>query len=138
MEIVYFNDIEAQNAYIAEINNEIRENINDRKKISKKHGFYRTIAKKSWYMPLATAIASLTMLGISTAVAGPAMLTYPMQYVEMAIVTAASAFAGKICNSKYKEIGDVLEVSESRISQLHAKANLRLRAKLTNLRKGII
>ena len=39
MEIVYFNDIEAQNAYIAEINNEIRENINDRKKISKKHGF---------------------------------------------------------------------------------------------------
>lgn len=90
MEIVYFNDIEAQNAYIAEINNEIRENINDRKKISKKHGFYRTIAKKSWYMPLATAIASLTMLGISTAVAGPAMLTYPMLYVEMAIVTAAS------------------------------------------------
>ena len=46
MEIVYFNDIEAQNAYIAEINNEIRENINDRKKASKKHGFYRTIAKK--------------------------------------------------------------------------------------------
>ena len=38
----------------------------------------------------------------------------------------------------FKEIGDVLEVSESRISQLHAKANLRLRAKLTNLRKGII
>ena len=38
----------------------------------------------------------------------------------------------------FREIGDVLEVSESRISQLHAKANLRLRAKLTNLRKGII
>ena len=38
----------------------------------------------------------------------------------------------------FKEIGDVLEVSESRISQSHAKANLRLRAKLTNLRKGII
>lgn len=118
MEIVYFNDIEAQNAYIAEINNEIRENINDRKKTSKKHGFYRTIAKKSWYMPLATAIASLTMLGISTAVAGPAMLTYPMLYVEMAIVTAASAFAGKICNSKYKEIGDVLNGIDSEIKYL--------------------
>lgn len=38
----------------------------------------------------------------------------------------------------FKEIGDVLEVSESRISQLHANANHRLRAKLTNLRKGII
>ncbi len=38
----------------------------------------------------------------------------------------------------FKEIGEVLEVSESRISQLNAKANLRLRAKLTNLRKGII
>ena len=38
----------------------------------------------------------------------------------------------------FKEIGQVLEVSESRISQLHTKANLRLRAKLTNLRKGII
>ena len=38
----------------------------------------------------------------------------------------------------FKEIGEVLEVSESRISQLHTKANLRLRAKLTNLRKGII
>ena len=37
-----------------------------------------------------------------------------------------------------KEIGQVLEVSESRISQLHTKANLRLRAKLTNLRKGIM
>ena len=38
----------------------------------------------------------------------------------------------------FKEIGQVLEVSESRISQLHTKATLRLRAKLTNIRKGII
>ena len=38
----------------------------------------------------------------------------------------------------FKEIGQVLEVSESRISQLHTKANLRLRAKLTNIRKGIM
>jgi len=38
----------------------------------------------------------------------------------------------------FKEIGQVLEVSESRISQLHTKANLRLRAKLTNVRKGIL
>jgi RNA polymerase sigma factor for flagellar operon FliA len=37
----------------------------------------------------------------------------------------------------FKEIGQVLEVSESRVSQLHTKANLRLRAKLTNFRKGI-
>lgn len=118
MGIVYFNDIEAQNAYIAKISNEIRENINDRKKISKKHDFYRTIAKKSWYMPLATAIASLTIFGVSISVAGPAMLTYPMLYVEMAIVTAASAFAGKICNSRYKEIGDALNGIESEIEYL--------------------
>ena len=38
----------------------------------------------------------------------------------------------------FKDIGQVLEVSESRISQLHTKANLRLKAKLTNFRKGII
>ena len=38
----------------------------------------------------------------------------------------------------FKEIGKVLEVSESRISQLHGKANHRLRAKLTNIRKGIM
>ena len=38
----------------------------------------------------------------------------------------------------FKEIGQVLNVSESRISQLHSKANLRLRAKLTNIRKGIM
>ncbi|MDR1784904.1 MAG: RNA polymerase sigma factor WhiG [Spirochaetaceae bacterium] len=38
----------------------------------------------------------------------------------------------------FKEIGQVLNVSESRISQLHTKANLRLRAKLTNMRKGIM
>jgi RNA polymerase sigma factor for flagellar operon FliA len=37
-----------------------------------------------------------------------------------------------------KEIGQVLEVTESRVSQLHTKAILRLRAKLTNVRKGII
>ena len=37
----------------------------------------------------------------------------------------------------FKEIGQVLKVSESRISQLHSKANVRLRAKLTSLRKGI-
>ena len=37
----------------------------------------------------------------------------------------------------FKEIGQVLNVSESRISQLHSKANLRLRAKLTSVRKGI-
>ena len=38
----------------------------------------------------------------------------------------------------FKEIGQVLEVSESRVSQLHTKANLRLRAKLTNVHKGIV
>ncbi len=37
-----------------------------------------------------------------------------------------------------KEIGQVLNVTESRVSQLHTKANLRLRAKLTNIRKGIL
>ncbi|AEE16573.1 RNA polymerase sigma factor WhiG [Treponema brennaborense] len=38
----------------------------------------------------------------------------------------------------FKEIGQVLNVSESRISQLHTKANMRLRSKLTNIRKGIM
>ncbi len=37
-----------------------------------------------------------------------------------------------------KEIGQVLEVTESRVSQLHTKAIMRLRAKLTNIKKGII
>lgn len=37
-----------------------------------------------------------------------------------------------------KEIGQVLEVTESRVSQLHTKAILRLKAKLTNIRKGIM
>jgi len=37
-----------------------------------------------------------------------------------------------------KEIGKVLEVTESRISQLHTKAIIRLRAKLTNTKKGIV
>lgn len=37
----------------------------------------------------------------------------------------------------FREIGAVLNVSESRVSQLHTKANLRLRAKLTSVRKGI-
>jgi RNA polymerase sigma factor for flagellar operon FliA len=36
-----------------------------------------------------------------------------------------------------KEIGKVLEVTESRVSQLHTKAIMRLRAKLTNIKKGI-
>jgi RNA polymerase sigma factor for flagellar operon FliA len=37
-----------------------------------------------------------------------------------------------------KEIGQVLEVTESRVSQLHTKAITRLRSKLTNIRKGIV
>jgi RNA polymerase sigma factor for flagellar operon FliA len=37
-----------------------------------------------------------------------------------------------------KEIGQVLDVTESRVSQLHTKAMLRLRGKLTNIRKGIV
>jgi len=37
-----------------------------------------------------------------------------------------------------KDIGKVLEVTESRVSQLHTKAILHLRAKLTNIRKGIV
>jgi RNA polymerase sigma factor for flagellar operon FliA len=37
-----------------------------------------------------------------------------------------------------KEIGKVLEVTESRISQLHTKAIMRLRAKLTNIKKGLL
>ncbi len=36
-----------------------------------------------------------------------------------------------------KEIGKVLEVTESRVSQLHTKAIMRLRSKLTNMKKGI-
>jgi RNA polymerase sigma factor for flagellar operon FliA len=36
-----------------------------------------------------------------------------------------------------KEIGKVLEVTESRISQLHTKAIMRLRSRLTNIKKGI-
>jgi RNA polymerase sigma factor for flagellar operon FliA len=36
-----------------------------------------------------------------------------------------------------KEIGQVLDITESRVSQLHTKAIVHLRAKLTNIRKGI-
>ena len=38
----------------------------------------------------------------------------------------------------FKEIGQVLDVSESRISQLPPKATLRLRVKLPNIRKGLM
>ncbi len=37
-----------------------------------------------------------------------------------------------------KEIGRVLEVTESRVSQLHTRAIIRLRAKLTNIKRGIV
>jgi RNA polymerase sigma factor for flagellar operon FliA len=37
-----------------------------------------------------------------------------------------------------KEIGLVMGITESRVSQLHTKAILRLRSKLTNIRKGIV
>lgn len=37
-----------------------------------------------------------------------------------------------------KEIGKVLEVTESRVSQLHTRAIIRLRAKLTNIKRGIV
>jgi RNA polymerase sigma factor for flagellar operon FliA len=37
-----------------------------------------------------------------------------------------------------KEIGAVLDVTESRVSQLHTKAILRLRSRLTNIHKGIV
>jgi len=37
-----------------------------------------------------------------------------------------------------KEIGEVLGVTESRISQLHTKAIMRLRTKLTSIKKGIM
>jgi RNA polymerase sigma factor for flagellar operon FliA len=37
-----------------------------------------------------------------------------------------------------KEIGEVLEVTESRVSQLHTKAITRLRAKLTSFKRGIV
>lgn len=36
-----------------------------------------------------------------------------------------------------REIGHVLGVTESRVSQLHTKAIMRLRSRLTNIRKGI-
>jgi RNA polymerase sigma factor for flagellar operon FliA len=36
-----------------------------------------------------------------------------------------------------KEIGQVLNITESRVSQLHSKALMRIRAKLSNFRKGI-
>lgn len=37
-----------------------------------------------------------------------------------------------------KEIGQVLDVTESRISQLHTRAIMRLRAKLSGLKRGIV
>ena len=36
-----------------------------------------------------------------------------------------------------REIGKVLEVTESRVSQIHTSANLKLKAKLSKIRKGI-
>ncbi|CEM62367.1 RNA polymerase sigma factor WhiG [Treponema phagedenis] len=36
-----------------------------------------------------------------------------------------------------KEIGKVLKVTESRVSQIHTSANLKLKAKLTNIKRGI-
>ena len=36
-----------------------------------------------------------------------------------------------------REIGAVLGVTESRISQLHTKAIMRLRSRLTNVKRGI-
>lgn len=36
-----------------------------------------------------------------------------------------------------KEIGKILEVTESRVSQLHTRAIVRLRGKLTNIKKGL-
>jgi len=41
-------------------------------------------------------------------------------------------------NLTLREIGKVLDVTESRVSQLHTKAILRLRGKLTHLKKGIL
>jgi RNA polymerase sigma factor for flagellar operon FliA len=41
-------------------------------------------------------------------------------------------------DSTLKEIGQVMGITESRVSQLHTKAILRLRSKLTNVRKGIV
>lgn len=38
----------------------------------------------------------------------------------------------------FKEIADILNVCESRISQIHAKANLRIKAKLQSIKKGIM
>ncbi|GMO26926.1 MAG: RNA polymerase sigma factor WhiG [Termitinemataceae bacterium] len=37
-----------------------------------------------------------------------------------------------------KEIGQVLDITESRVSQLHSNAMVRIRAKLKNVRKGIM
>jgi RNA polymerase sigma factor for flagellar operon FliA len=37
-----------------------------------------------------------------------------------------------------REIGQVLDITESRVSQLHTKAMLRIRAHLTSVRRGII
>jgi RNA polymerase sigma factor for flagellar operon FliA len=41
-------------------------------------------------------------------------------------------------DSTLREIGEVMGITESRVSQLHTKAILRLRSKLTNIRKGIV
>ncbi|HEY9053916.1 MAG TPA: RNA polymerase sigma factor WhiG [Rectinemataceae bacterium] len=41
-------------------------------------------------------------------------------------------------NLTLREIGQILEVTESRISQLHTKAVIRLKAKLSSSRKGIL
>jgi RNA polymerase sigma factor for flagellar operon FliA len=41
-------------------------------------------------------------------------------------------------NLTLRDIGKILDVTESRVSQLHTKAILRLRAKLSNRRRGIV
>lgn len=41
-------------------------------------------------------------------------------------------------NLTLREIGKILDVTESRVSQLHTKAILRLKAKLSNRRRGIV
>ena len=135
MSIRYFNDIETQKAYIGQINKDLITNKKEEKKLNLKQKIYRVLAKKSWYMPVAAAVTSLTMLGASAIATGPAMLTYPMQYLEIAGFVALMAGAGKLSNYRYKEIGNNLSGVESEIKYLESLKEIE-KQKLKDLEKN--
>lgn len=133
--MIYFNDVEAIETFIEEIEEKISEYETDKKE---ERRFIKNplskIGKKKWYLPLAAGIATAIGIGVFGVVNGlEAFLSCLYIYPGFCIPIAFLAEAGSLLNKKYNNAVKDMEGVNSVLEYLNEELTVQ-KEKLSDLK----